>query len=233
MTEPSQSHGSQAHSNHTCPVWIGYLLASPLRRLFESPDKLLGPLVKPGDRVLELGPGLGFFTLPLARAVGAAGKVVCVDVQAGMLDRLGRRLRKRALAERVELRLCEPDDLGLGDEHARCDLALALHVVHETISPATTLRTLAACLKPGGQLLLVEPPGHISRVTWQAEVSALEQAGLLRVSHPRAEGRKLLALWKKPSIQSAAADAADGKEPVASDRSDHPEPESADRAADE
>jgi len=198
MSEPKASQASQSHPTHTCPVWLGYLLASPLRRLVESPAKLLLPLVKPGDRVLELGPGLGFFTLPLAGAVGPAGKIVCVDVQQGMLDRLGRRLQKRGLAERVELRRCSPDDFGLQGEQARCDLAVAIHVVHETLSPAATLGTLAACLKPGGRLLLAEPPGHVARKLWQEEVAALEQAGLARVPHPRVEGRKLLALWQKP-----------------------------------
>jgi len=196
MTDPTQNHAGEEHSLHTCPVWIGYLLASPVRRLFESPGKMVLPLVKPGDRVLELGPGLGFFTVPLARAVGPAGKVVCVDVQQGMLDRLGRRLGKRHLAERVELRRCSQDDLGLANEQGRCDVALAIHVVHETLAPASTLGALAACLKPQGQLLLVEPPGHVSNETWQTELAALEQAGLVRVAHPRIAQRKLLTLWK-------------------------------------
>src|SRR5512140_339286 len=182
---PSSSHATTAESPHTCPVWIGYLLASPVRRLFENPGKMVLPLVKPGDRVLELGPGLGFFTVPLAKAVQPAGKVVCVDVQQGMLDRLGRRLGKRGLADHVELRLCGHDDLGLTGEHERCDLVLAIHVVHETPSPDKTLLALADSLKPGGQLLLVEPAGHISRETWQAEVSALERAGLVRQPHPQ------------------------------------------------
>ena len=64
------------------------------------------PLVKPGDRVMELGPGLGFFTFPLAQALGNNGEIVCVDVQASMLDRLGKRLEKRGLRERVQLRQC-------------------------------------------------------------------------------------------------------------------------------
>jgi ubiquinone/menaquinone biosynthesis C-methylase UbiE len=199
MMQHSQSHGSEAHRCHTCPVWIGYLLASPVRRLFENPAKMLLPLVKAGDRVLELGPGLGFFTVPLAKAVTPAGKVVCVDVQQGMLDRLGRRLRKRGLSQEVELRLCGHDDFGLQDQEGRVDLAVALHVVHETTSPATTLRVLAGCLKPGGHLLIVEPPGHVSREAWQSEMAALEHAGLVRVEHPKAEGRKRLALWMRPA----------------------------------
>ncbi len=84
--------------------------------------------------------------------------------------------------------------LGLDDQ--RCDLALALHVVHETISPAATMTALARCLNPGGQLLLVEPPGHCSPEIFKTEVAAAEGDGLVRIAHPRSEGRKRLALWK-------------------------------------
>jgi SAM-dependent methyltransferase len=183
--------------NHTCPVWLGYLLASPIRRLFENPAKMVLPLVEPGQRILELGPGLGFFTMPLAKAVGTDGKVACVDVQAGMLERLGKRLAKRGLQDRVELRRCGQDDLGLDDVKESFDVATAIHVVHETPSPGNTMRALAASLKKGGQLLLVEPPGHCSREMWNDEASAAERAGLVRVPHPSLEGRRMLSLWRK------------------------------------
>jgi SAM-dependent methyltransferase len=198
MTNASQTVLAQVP--HTCPVWIGYLLASPVRRLFENPNTLVLPLVKPGYRVLELGPGLGFFTVPVAKAVQAGGKVVCVDVQGTMLARLGKRLDRRGLRDRVELRQCSHDDLGLANEYQTCDLALALHVVHETPSPSATIRTLAACLKPGGQLLLVEPSGHCSRDLWREESAAAEKAGLVGAAHPQHEGRKQLALWSKPAV---------------------------------
>jgi ubiquinone/menaquinone biosynthesis C-methylase UbiE len=183
---------------HTCPVWIGHLLASPLRRLFENPATLVLSLLKPRDRVLELGPALGFFTLPIAEALGPEGKLVCVDVQEGMLRRLRRRLEKRGLAGKTELRQCTPDDLGLVDLVGSCDLVLALHVVHETVSPTATVKALARCLKPGGLLLLVEPSGHCSPAVFQAEVEAAQAAGLDRTPHPRAEGRRDLVLWRRP-----------------------------------
>jgi ubiquinone/menaquinone biosynthesis C-methylase UbiE len=190
-------HG-EATPPHTCPVWLGFLLANPLRRLFESPTTLVLPLVRPGDHVLELGPALGFFTLPVAEAIGPTGKLVCVDVQQGMLTRLRKRLDKRGLVDRAELRLCTQQDLGLDDQRQRCDLVLAIHVVHETASPAATIAALAGCVKPGGTLLLVEPAGHCSRDVFASETAAAASAGLLRIDHPRAEGRKLLTLWKRP-----------------------------------
>ena len=68
-------------ANHVCPWWVGYLLLLPLRRLRQSPRKWLGRFVTEGMVVLEPGPGMGFFTLDLARMVGASGRVVAVDVQ--------------------------------------------------------------------------------------------------------------------------------------------------------
>jgi len=68
-------------SHTVCPWWLGYVLASPLRRLFLDPVKLLSPYVQAGMTVLEPGPGMGFFTLELARLVGPAGRVVAVDIQ--------------------------------------------------------------------------------------------------------------------------------------------------------
>ena len=52
------------------------MLASPLRRLLHDPAKILAPYVREGMTVLEPGPGMGFFTLDLARRVGASGRVV-------------------------------------------------------------------------------------------------------------------------------------------------------------
>jgi ubiquinone/menaquinone biosynthesis C-methylase UbiE len=102
-------------AERVCPVWIGYLLASPLRRLGHNPERLLGTYIKPGQTILDIGPGLGFFSLPMARMAGPSGKVICVDMQAGMLDRLKRRAQKAALAGIIETRLCRADSLCIDD----------------------------------------------------------------------------------------------------------------------
>ncbi len=46
-----------------CPWWIGYLLASPLRRFAHDPRAILAPVVGEGMIVVEPGPGMGFFTV--------------------------------------------------------------------------------------------------------------------------------------------------------------------------
>ena len=184
-------------SHHTCPVWIAILLASPLRRLLENPDRLVASLVRPGDRIVELGPGLGYFTAPVAKAAGPEGRVICVDIQEPMLRRLARRMEKRGLGDRVETRLCTAEGFKLEGERGRCDLALAIHVVHETPSVGATIKALAACLRPGGKLLLMEPPGHCSEELWRSELAAARAAGLTPIAHPQANGRRLTALWQR------------------------------------
>ena len=96
-----------------CPHWVGYLLASPLRRLFHNPRKILGPYVEPGMTVLDIGCAMGFFSLPLARMIGKRGKVVCVDAQENMLVSLQKRARKAGLADRIIPHLCPRDSLFL------------------------------------------------------------------------------------------------------------------------
>ena len=59
--------------HRVCPWWVGYILASPVRKLWQNPARILGPFVQPGMTVLEPGPGMGFFTLELARLVGPKG----------------------------------------------------------------------------------------------------------------------------------------------------------------
>src|SRR5512139_1307428 len=96
---------------HVCPVWVGYLLANPVRALVQDPKKILGPHIAPGMRVLDIGCAMGFFSLPLARLVGPGGGVVCVDLQQTMLDSLARRARRANLLDRIEIRRCDADSL--------------------------------------------------------------------------------------------------------------------------
>src|SRR6266496_739457 len=88
-----------AKQHRVCPWWLGRLLASPLRRLLQDPDQILAPYIRPGMTVLEPGPGMGFFTLPIARMIGEEGCVYALDVQSRMLDGLQRRAKKAGLAQ--------------------------------------------------------------------------------------------------------------------------------------
>jgi SAM-dependent methyltransferase len=164
-------------SHHVCPWWIGYLLASPVRRAFNKPDKVLAGHVRPGITVLEPGPGMGFFTLELARLVGTSGRVIAVDVQPRMLDGLRRRAARAGVLDRVEIRQALPDSLGLTDLTAVVDFTLAFAVVHELPSASSFFREVARVSKPGARLLLVEPKGHVPASRFAEELQAACDAG--------------------------------------------------------
>jgi len=164
-----------------CPPWMGYLLASPVRRIWQDPRAILAPFVTAGMTVLEPGPAMGFFTLELARLVGPAGRVVAVDVQARMLEALRRRAAKRGLDGRIETRLATAEGMGLADLRGRADFALAFAMVHEVKDRARFFEEVGASLKPGGRVLLAEPRGHVSDETY-AEFLRLAEANGLAIS---------------------------------------------------
>jgi ubiquinone/menaquinone biosynthesis C-methylase UbiE len=167
-----------------CPWWLGYVLASPLRRLLQDPVAILKPYVREGMTVLEPGPGMGFFTVEMARQVGASGRVVAVDIQPRMIAGLKRRLAKAGLLERTDARLASSDSLGLQDLRGKIDFALAMAVVHEMPSSSRFFAEVAQTLKPGATLLLAEPSGHVKKDAFEAELQDAAAAGLEVTDRP-------------------------------------------------
>jgi ubiquinone/menaquinone biosynthesis C-methylase UbiE len=172
------------------------LLASPLRRLAYDPAKILAPYVREGMTVLEPGPGMGFFTLELARRVGTSGRVVAVDIQSKMLDRLKRRAAKAGLESQLDVRLAQPDSMGLADAAGKVDFVLAFAMVHEMPSSAVFFQEAAQAMKPDARLLLAEPAGHVKPALFDAELASAAQAGL-HVSDRPAIRRSLAAVLIK------------------------------------
>jgi cyclopropane fatty-acyl-phospholipid synthase-like methyltransferase len=179
-------------AQHVCPWWVGYLLASPIRRLRQNPEELLRPYLWSGMTVLEPGPGMGFFTLPLAQLIGETGHVLAVDIQPKMLNSLRRRAAKAGLSQRIETRLAHPNSLGIADLQGKFDLVLAVAVVHEMPSAESFFREAAAALKPDGRMLLVEPAGHVKSALFAKELDAARSCGL--VENDRLAVRRSLAV---------------------------------------
>lgn len=181
---------------HVCPWWLGYLLVSPLRKWIENPARLMAPYVRSGMVVLEPGCGMGYFSLPIAKMVGPTGRVLCVDLQPKMLERLAERARRAGLRERLDLVACQPGDLGVADWQGRVDLAVAIHMLHEVPDQAALLRELFDALRPGGGILIREPAGHVSRVQFEATIATAVQVGFSPVS-PERSGRVWTAVLRK------------------------------------
>ncbi len=170
--------------HRVCPWWLGYILASPIRRLLQDPAATVEPYVKPGMTVLEPGPGMGFFTVELARRVGTNGRVIAVDVQARMTAGLKRRLAKAGMSDRVDARTAPADSLGLSDHRGKVDFTLAMAVVHETPGAAWFFKQVSEATKPGGTVLLAEPSGHVKDAAFAEELEAAAAAGFEVIERP-------------------------------------------------
>ncbi len=109
--------------------------------------------LEPGMIVADIGAGSGVLTLMMARKVGAAGKVLAVDVQQEMLDRLAGKLKLQKI-DNVELIKGEERTPSLAK--ATVDLAIMVDVYHEFAFPYEMIQGIAAALKPGGRVVFVE-----------------------------------------------------------------------------
>jgi ubiquinone/menaquinone biosynthesis C-methylase UbiE len=180
-----------------CPVWVGYLLASPVRKLYQNPKKILGPYVREGMKVLDIGCAMGFFSLPLAEMVGCNGRVICVDIQEKMIRSLEKRAQKAGLSDRIETRLCKNNSLGLDDFKEEIDFALASAVVHEVSDASGFFSEIHKTIKPTGIFLVVEPKGHVSKKDFETTVSIAEQNGFEVIDSPQIGRSRIVLLGKK------------------------------------
>jgi ubiquinone/menaquinone biosynthesis C-methylase UbiE len=130
---------------------------------------------RPGERVLEIGPGTGYYTLDLAEWVGPDGSVEILDVQQEMLDHTIRRARERGLWN-VSPTL--GDAQSLEAEGDSFDAAVLVTVLGEIPDQDAALREIARVLRPGGRLVVGELIGDPHMVTLGSLRRRAEAAGL-------------------------------------------------------
>ncbi len=168
--------------NRVCPVERAGILDNRLRRWLQDPRKILAPFVRPGMTVLDVGCGPGFFSLEMARMVGPTGKVISVDLQDGMLQKLSARIRGTELEDRIRLVKCSEARI---DVPEKVDFGLAFYMVHEVPDKASFFEQLRGALNEKAQILMVEPKWfHVSRKDFYATMALAKRAGLLAVPGP-------------------------------------------------
>ena len=192
-----QDRGEAGRDPYVCPAKHAGWLTIPGRGLINDPRRILDGLVKPGDIAVDLGCGSGFFTLPLAEVVGGGGRVIAVDLQAAMLERMQARAAGRGLDARITPHLCTADSLGLDDLAAQADFALAFWMVHEVPDRARLLAQVYAALKADARLLVVEPRGHVGAADFASTVNLALEAGFAAGRAPRVRFSRA-ALLAKP-----------------------------------
>ena len=107
----------------------------------------------PGERILEIGPGTGYYTLDLAEWVGPEGTLEILDIQREMLDHAMGRVGKRGLAN-VTPTQGDAQALPFGD--ASIDAVVLTTVLGEIPDQGAALREISRVLRPGGRLIVGE-----------------------------------------------------------------------------
>jgi len=116
--------------------------------------------MRPGMSVADVGAGGGYYTIRLARIVGAKGRVLAEDIVSDTRDRLMDRVQRESL-DNVAVKLGTPDDPTL--PHASFDRVFLVHMYHEVASPYAFLWHLRDGVKPDGLVIVVDSNRPIER----------------------------------------------------------------------
>ena len=164
-----------------CPWWLIGMFDNPLRRIIQNPERVLSGQVKPGQVAADIGCGMGYFTVPLARLVGPEGRVLAIDLQEKMLAGVRRRAARAGVGGRVQSCQASPAGLGVAGP---VDFVLTFWMVHEIPDQERFLEEIHALLRPGGTWLLAEPPIHVTKVSFDRTVALAQKLGFTPLSRP-------------------------------------------------
>jgi ubiquinone/menaquinone biosynthesis C-methylase UbiE len=133
-----------------------------------------------GERILEIGPGVGYYTLDMAEWVGPEGKIEIFDLQQDFLDHVGKRAAERGL---TNIAATQGDATELPYEDDSMDAVVLTAVLGEIPDPVAALRQIQRVLKPSGRLIVGELFGDPHFTTQSALKRLAGEAGLRWESH--------------------------------------------------
>ena len=162
--------------------WTAPFFDNLVRKIFQNPEKIAGPYVRPGMTVMDIGCGPGFFTLAMARMVGPEGRVIAIDMQQEMLDLVKRKSDRLGLSDRIRFHRCRQDSLGMGE---KAGFILSFYMVHEVPDRGALFRQVSGLLEPGGKYLIVEPGFHVSQEAFEDTLRHAEEAGFAVEQRPK------------------------------------------------
>lgn len=169
-------------NTHVCAVSEAGFLDNVFRKLVHNPQKILKGYVKEGMEVLDFGCGPGFFTMEIARMVGELGKVLAVDLQEGMLERLEKKIKGNKCEGIIQLHKCDEDEIGISGSF---DFILAFYVLHELPNTKKFFEEAEALLKQDGKLFIADPKFHCSKRMFQKFSHEALGAGLHLQAEPK------------------------------------------------
>ncbi|MBN2411510.1 class I SAM-dependent methyltransferase [candidate division KSB1 bacterium] len=165
-----------------CPWWLAYTFDHSLRRLIQNPEKILKPYVRKGMTVIDIGCGMGFFSIAMAKMVGENGKVISVDLQQEMLDVLGKRAEHANIPNNIVKQKCDQSHININQQ---VDFILTFWMLHEVPEKMNFLKQIFEIIKPAGQFLIVEPKIHTGKTYFNEIVNNCKQLGFLEHCRPK------------------------------------------------
>lgn len=182
----------------TYPHELAIMLLLPVRRIVLSPEKLVANLhLTRTSRVLEIGPGPGFFSIDVAQAI-PQGRLELVDIQVEMLQKARRRLHRAGLHNAG---YTQANAVKLPFSSGAFDVAFLVAVLGEVPDPKACLLSIADALRPGGLLLVAELPGDPDALTEQQLRTLTQSTGLEFVESVRVS-RGLLTSFRRQAKHS-------------------------------
>ncbi len=166
---------------HTCPSWLCFTFDNPLRNWFQDPCKILSPYVSAGHTAVDIGPGKGYFTIPLCRLAGRDGRVIAVDVQERMLRALKQRAFKAGYTANLTTILSKPDDFCLD---VKADFVLAFWMAHEVPDIRHFFVSVKRIMKAEASFLMAEPLLHVTERRFDDMLKTAKETGFKTVDRP-------------------------------------------------
>lgn len=165
-----------------CPVELAGGLDNWGRKLFQNPRQILKQYINGEMTVLDLGCGPGYFSIAMAQMLSGSGKVISADLQEGMLDKVKAKIKGTSLESRILCFKCEKDKIGVTE---KVDFILLFYMVHEVPDQDRLFKELSSILKPGGKILIVEPPVHVSKKTFEDMLDKVKDIGFRIIDKPK------------------------------------------------
>ena len=156
------------------PHEMAFTLLIPLRNMFLSPRQLIKRLeLNQSSKVLEVGPGPGYFSVKVAKAI-PQGELVLADIQQEMLDYAKKRVDKRGF-NNVSYSLCDGQTFPFPDNHF--DRIFMVTVIGEVENQKAYLKEFLRILRKGGILSISELAGDPDKMSTTEIKAICESAG--------------------------------------------------------
>ena len=185
-------------NRRVCPVENAGSLDNIFRKWVHNPQKLLKNYIHEGMTVLDVGCGPGLFSIEMATMVGKRGKVIAVDLQAGMLKKLKNKITGKEIEKIIELHQCEKNKIGISE---KVDFVLAFYMIHEVPSQMSFFKEIKSILKPNGKIFIIEPKFHVSKKAFEDTINIAIKIGLKPSKEENVFFSKAIIL-KNPYIKS-------------------------------